>query len=47
VKISTVVNSWESDCEIDINPMTVLPSGAWVLDSAYSLTINQQERTHK
>ena len=47
VKISTVVHSWELDCEIDINPLTVLPSGAWVLDSAYSLTTNQQERTHK
>ncbi len=46
IKICSVVHSWEKDCEIDINPLTVLPSGAWVLDSAYSLTINQLERTH-
>ncbi len=46
IKISNVVHSWKEECEIDINPLTVLPTGAWVLDSAYSLTTNQQERTH-
>ncbi len=29
------VRDWPSDCELDINPVTVLESGCWFLDAAY------------
>ena len=36
MKISEVVAAWPDGSELDINPLTVLPKGAYVLDSAYS-----------
>lgn len=46
MKISEVVQGWPHGCELDINPLTVLPQGAYVLDSAYSLgTVT--EGTHR
>ncbi len=29
------VRNWPTDCELDINPVTVLEQGCWVLDAAY------------
>jgi acyl-CoA synthetase (NDP forming) len=36
MKIAEVVTGWPDGSELDINPLTVLPKGAYVLDSAYS-----------
>lgn len=36
MKITEVVSAWPDGSELDINPLTVLPQGAYVLDSAYS-----------
>jgi len=36
LKISEVVKAWPSESELDINPLTVLPQGVFVLDSAYT-----------
>ena len=45
MKISEVVAAWPDGSELDINPLTVLPKGAYVLDSAYS-TGTTTEGTH-
>jgi len=29
------VRNWPTGCELDINPVTVLERGCWVLDAAY------------
>ena len=39
------VIDWPTGCELDINPLTVLPDGAWVLDSAYSPPAKTSERS--
>ena len=46
MKISQVVQGWPDGSELDINPLTVLPQGAYVLDSAYS-SGTATEGTHK
>ena len=46
MKISQVVQGWPDGSELDINPLTVLPQGAYVLDSAYS-SGTVTEGTHK
>ena len=35
LKITDTTMDWPEGYELDINPITVLPDGAWVLDSAY------------
>lgn len=35
LRITAVTMDWESPFELDINPVTILEKGAWVLDSAY------------
>ena len=35
LRITDATMDWESEFELDINPVTILPEGAWVLDSAY------------
>ena len=37
LKIAEVAHTFPELSELDINPLTVLPQGAWVLDSAYSI----------
>jgi acyl-CoA synthetase (NDP forming) len=45
LRITDAVIDWPSGCELDINPLTVLPEGAWVLDSAYSPPAISSERS--
>jgi acyl-CoA synthetase (NDP forming) len=45
LRITDAVIDWPSGCELDINPLTVLPDGAWVLDSAYSPAAKSSERS--
>ena len=35
LRITDATSGWSDGFELDINPVTVLPDGAWVLDSAY------------
>ena len=35
LRITDATSGWDEGFELDINPVTVLPDGAWVLDSAY------------
>jgi len=39
LRIAEVASTFPETSELDINPLTVLPKGAWVLDSAYSIPI--------
>lgn len=45
LRIAEVAAGWPDGSELDINPITVLPTGAWVLDSAYAISgiINEAE----
>ena len=45
LRIAEVAATWPDGSELDINPIAVLPVGAWVLDSAYAISgsINQEE----
>jgi len=45
LRIAEVAAGWPEGSELDMNPITVLPSGVWVLDSAYSLSEVHNERT--
>lgn len=45
LRITDAVIDWPTGCELDINPLTVLPDGAWVLDSAYSPAAKSSERS--
>ena len=45
LRITDAVIDWPDGCELDINPLTVLPEGAWVLDSAYSPPAKTSERS--
>jgi len=45
LRITDAVIDWPNGCELDINPLTVLPDGAWVLDSAYSPPAKTSERS--
>jgi succinyl-CoA synthetase beta subunit len=38
LRIAEVAAGWPDGSELDINPITVLPKGAWVLDSAYAIS---------
>ena len=38
LRIAEVAAGWPDGSELDINPLTVLPTGAWVLDSAYVIS---------
>ena len=46
LRIAEVAEGWPEGSELDMNPITVLPNGAWVLDSAYSLSDTTNEGTH-
>jgi acyl-CoA synthetase (NDP forming) len=46
LRITDAVIDWPSGCELDINPLTVLPEGAWVLDSSYSPPALTSERSN-
>ena len=46
LRIAEVAEGWPDGSELDMNPITVLPNGAWVLDSAYSLSAQTNEVTH-
>jgi len=35
LRITDATAGWDEGFELDINPVTVLSNGAWVLDSAY------------
>ena len=39
LRIAEVASTFPDSSELDINPLTVLPHGAWVLDTAYSMPI--------
>ena len=45
LRIAEVSASWPEGSELDINPITVLPTGTWVLDSAYAIsgTTNEED----
>lgn len=43
LQIAQVAAGWPDGSELDINPITVLPSGVWVLDSAYSILNTSNE----
>jgi len=45
LRIAEVAEGWPAGSELDMNPVTVLPNGAWVLDSAYSLSVATNEGT--
>ena len=45
LRIAEVAEGWPEGSELDMNPITVLPNGAWVLDSAYSLSDTTNEGT--
>jgi succinyl-CoA synthetase beta subunit len=45
LRITDAVIDWPDGCELDINPLTVLPEGVWVLDSAYSPPAKTSERS--
>jgi acetate---CoA ligase (ADP-forming) len=45
LRIAEVAEGWPAGSELDMNPITVLPNGAWVLDSAYSLSGATNEGT--
>jgi acyl-CoA synthetase (NDP forming) len=45
LRIAEVAEGWPAGSELDMNPITVLPNGAWVLDSAYSLSDATNEGT--
>ncbi len=47
LRIAEVVEGWPDPMELDINPLTVLPTGAWVLDSAYSISTRANEEMSK
>ncbi len=47
LRIAEVVEGWPDPMELDINPLTVLPIGAWVLDSAYSISTRANEEMSK
>jgi len=38
LRITDATMDWGLDFELDINPVTILPDGAWILDSAYIAT---------
>lgn len=38
LRIAEVASTFPEPSELDINPLTVLPQGAWVLDTAYSIS---------
>jgi acyl-CoA synthetase (NDP forming) len=38
LRIAEVASTFPESSELDINPLTVLPQGAWVLDTAYSIS---------
>ena len=46
LRIAEVAEGWPEGSELDMNPISVLPNGAWVLDSAYSLSDTTNEGTH-
>ena len=45
LRITDAVIDWPSGSELDINPLTVLPDGVWVLDSAYSPATELSDRS--
>jgi acyl-CoA synthetase (NDP forming) len=45
VRIAEVAVTWPDGGELDINPITVLEQGAWVLDSAYSFNSSTERTT--
>ena len=45
LRIAEVAEGWPEGSELDMNPISVLPNGAWVLDSAYSLSDTTNEGT--
>lgn len=45
LRITDAVIDWPSGSELDINPLTVLPDGVWVLDSAYSPATEISDRS--
>lgn len=47
LRITDAVIDWPSGSELDINPLTVLPDGVWVLDCAYSLAEQIPDRSAK
>ena len=44
LRIAEVASTFPDSSELDINPLTVLPHGAWVLDTAYSMPIEGEHR---
>ena len=38
LRIAEVASTFPESSELDINPLTVLPQGVWVLDTAYSIS---------
>jgi succinyl-CoA synthetase alpha subunit len=44
-RIAEVSSTWPDGGELDINPITVLEQGAWVLDSAYSFNSSTERTT--
>ena len=38
LRITDAVKDWPEGSELDLNPVTVLPDGVWLLDAAYSST---------
>jgi hypothetical protein len=45
LRITDAVIDWPNGSELDINPLTVLPDGVWVLDSAYSPPTELSDRS--
>lgn len=37
LRITDAVKDWPAGSELDLNPVTVLPDGVWLLDAAYSM----------
>jgi acyl-CoA synthetase (NDP forming) len=44
LRIAEVASTFPDASELDINPLTVLPQGAWVLDTAYSMPTEAEHR---
>ncbi len=44
LRIAEVASTFPDASELDINPLTVLPQGAWVLDTAYSMPTEVEHR---
>ena len=42
LRIAEVASTFPESSELDINPLTVLPQGAWVLDTAYSISTEEK-----